>query len=390
MADLRVLHWVDEWLPQTQPWIYNQVRHLPDDVESHVACRTTRHLDQFPFHRIHALQDEPLTRQLVDRGLRFLGIRHHLDFLRRRIQALRPDILHSHFGHAGWYNLGAARGTDTRHVVTFYGQDLSWRPVARPEWRSRYRDLFREADLFLCEGPHMARGLSGLGCAEGRIALQRLGVDLSRIPYDPRRWSPGDTLRVLMAASFREKKGIPYGIRALGRLRGSRPLELTVVGDATSQPGSAREKRRILEAVKEAGLDPVTRFLGFLSHDALLAEAFAHHVFLSPSVTASDGDAEGGAPVSLIEMAASGMPIVTTRHCDIPEVVVDGVNAELASERDEDGLVEALHALLDAHEEWPSRLMAGRRHVEDRFDASAQGAALGARYRDLAGAQATS
>lgn len=383
MADLDVLHYVDEWLPRTQPWIYNQIQHLPDDVESWVACRTTRYVDEFPFSRIHALQSEPLIRQLVDRGLRFLGIRRHLGFLRRRIQTLRPDVLHSHFGHIGWFNLGAVRGMDTLHVVTFYGQDLSWRPSAMPEWRARYGELFREADLFLCEGPHMIGELAALGCAEEKISLQRLGVDLERITYAPRRWAPGETLSVLICASFREKKGIPYGVEALGQIQESRPLKLTIVGDVTGQPGSRREKGRILEAVRKSGMAPVTRFLGFLTHDALLEEAYDHHILLAPSVTASDGDTEGGAPVSIIEMAASGMPIVTTRHCDIPEVVLDGVNAELADERDVDGLVRAIEALVESREEWPSRLSKGRHHVEERFDAAAQGAALGEHYRSL-------
>lgn len=380
---IRVTHYVDEWLPRTQPWIYNQVRHLPDDIESTVACRGTRHLDEFPFSRIHSLEEAPLAEQLVDRALRVLGIRHHLGFLRRRIEADRPHVLHSHFGHVGWYNLGAVRGLNTHHVVTFYGQDLSWRPVARPRWRQRYRRLFREADLFFCEGPHMAGELADLGCAEEKIVLQRLGVNLDRITYTPRHWAPGDILSVLIAASFREKKGIPYAVQALGGLRDSWPLELTIVGDVTGQPGSRREKRKIMNAVRESGMEPVTRFLGFLTHDALLDEAYDHHIFLAPSVTASDGDAEGGAPVSIIEMAASGMPIVTTRHCDIPEVVVDGGNAELADERDVRGLARAITTLLEAHEEWPSRLARGRRHVEERFDASVQGEALGEHYRFL-------
>ncbi len=379
---MRVLHYVDRWLPQTQPWIYNQLRFLPE-VESHVVCRGTENLDQFPWPRIHSLAREPALRQLWDRALRFASGGRHRPFVRRMIRDADPDLLHSHFGHEGWYNLRAVRETGARHVVTFYGQDVSWRPVALPRWRQRYRELFDTADLFLCEGPHMAGELHRLGCPRDRIVVHRLGVDLQRIAFSPRRWAPGRTLRVLMASSFREKKGIPYGLEALGRLRGSYPLEVTVVGDAVDQPGSQREKQRILAAIEAAGLGDAIQLPGFLPHDRLLEEAFAHHLFLAPSVTAVDGDAEGGAPVSIIEMAASGMPIVTTRHCDIPEVVVSGVNAELADERDVDGLVGGLETLLRAHEEWPDRLAAGRRHVDERFDAAAQGAALAQRYQTL-------
>ena len=111
-------------------------------------------------------------------------------------------------------------------------------------------------------------------------------------------------LRVLIAGSFREKKGIPYALEALGRLQQEIPLEITIIGDA-SERGEA-EKLQILDTIKTHNLWPKTRMLGYQPHAILLEEAYRHHIFLSPSVTASDGDTEGGLPVSIIEMAATG------------------------------------------------------------------------------------
>lgn len=386
---VRVLQAVEIWLPQTQSWIYNQVRELPADIACDVVCETTVNLDQFPFPSIHALDQGPTVRSVVDRGLRFLGVRRHLGFLRRQVRRLRPDVLHSHFGHVGWMNLGALAGMAVPHVVTFYGFDLSLLPASDARWRKRYRQLFQDADLFLCEGPHMAEQLASLGCPKAKIAVHRIGVDLERIPFQPRRWSPSEPLRVLIAASFREKKGIPYAIEALARLRNSVPLAVTVIGDAKPQNGEDAEKVRILERIEATGLSPVTRLLGYQPYDVLMEEARSHHLFLSPSVTATDGDTEGGAPVVLLDMAASGMPIVSTRHCDIPQVVLHGVNAVLVQERDVDGLVQAMRTLLNAHEQWPGRLAEGRRHVERLFDVRVQARALADRYAALAAAPAS-
>ena len=44
----------------------------------------------------------------------------------------------------------------------------------------------------------------------------------------------------------------------------------------------------------------------------------------------------------LTEMAATGMPIIATRHCDIPEIVIDGETGWLCRERSVDDLVAAL------------------------------------------------
>jgi colanic acid/amylovoran biosynthesis glycosyltransferase len=114
-----------------------------------------------------------------------------------------------------------------------------------------------------------------------------------------------------------------------------------------------------------------------------MEEAYRHHIFLSPSVTASDGDTEGGAPVSLIDMAASGMPIVSSRHCDIPEVILDGVSGLLADERDVDGLVAHLRWLIEHPDEWRPMLDAGRRRMEKEYHAKVQGERLAEVYASL-------
>ena len=123
--------------------------------------------------------------------------------------------------------------------------------------------------------------------------------------------------------------------------------------------------------------------LGFQPYSLLMKEAYKHHIFISPSITASDGDTEGGAPVTIIEMAATGMPIVSTRHCDIPEVVEDGVTGFLAPERDVNGLISNIQWLLKNNLSWEPILSAGRKKVEIEFDVHIQSEKLGIRYRNI-------
>jgi colanic acid/amylovoran biosynthesis glycosyltransferase len=114
-----------------------------------------------------------------------------------------------------------------------------------------------------------------------------------------------------------------------------------------------------------------------------MTEARRHHLFISPSVVASDGDTEGGAPVSLIEMSATGLMIVSTTHCDIPSVIIDGKTGLLAAERDVDGLVERLRWIVANPSRWEEMRAAGRAHVEAEFDARRQGERLASVYRDV-------
>jgi colanic acid/amylovoran biosynthesis glycosyltransferase len=384
---LVVLQSVPRWLPQTETWLFTQVKFLPPSIESHVACERTENLDQFPAPHLHCMSDQPAWRSLCDRALRKLRLRNHLGYQDEAARRSGARLVHSHFGFTGWRDLAVARRHRMAHVVTFYGADVQFYPRLRPEWRGRYREMFARVDRVLCEGPHMAGEIAALGCPVARIQVHHLGIDLSLIPFRPRLWTPGEPLRVLLSGSFREKKGLPFAVEALGRIQKDVSLEITIIGDATHEERSIREKQRILDAVARNDLGGRTRLLGFLPYRAVMEEALRNHVFLSPSVTAEDGDTEGGAPVSLIEMSASGMMIASTTHCDIPGVILDGKTGFLAAERDVEALADNLRRIVADPAAWGPMQRAGRAHIEAEFDARRQGDRLGAIYHQLAAAR---
>lgn len=363
--------------------MYTQVRHLSAPATPHIVCEHKENLNQFSMPHIHSLSDAPGWRRIYDRGMRKLGIRRHLDFLVQQCKSLDADILHSHFGHYGWAELGAARAAGVKHVVTFYGLDVNFLPRQDPRWpQKRYPELFADIDLILCEGSHMGQCIADLGCPPQKIKIQHLGVRIGEIAFTPRSWRKDEPLRVLIAASFREKKGIPYALEALAKIQERVDLEITIIGDAGSELRNQREKEKILEVITRHGFKKIRR-LGYQPQHVLMQEAYQHHVFLSPSVTAADGDTEGGAPVSLIEMSASGMMIVSTTHCDIPEVIVHGETGLLAPERDVEGLVAHLNWLIDHPASWETMTQRGRAHVLKHYDASTQGEQLTRHYQHL-------
>ncbi len=378
-----VCHAVPCWLPQTQPWLYHQIRLLPASIESHILCNETLNLKQFPIPNLHAYTDVPLYMQYFDRAMRKLGIRRHYGFLVRAARGYQARILHSHFGNVGWANSKAARQLGLKHVVAFYGLDVNYLPRQDSAWRDRYLELFRQVDLVLCEGPHMARCLMELGCPASLVKIHHLGVPLDRLDFKPRTWDRTEDLRVLIAGSFREKKGIPYALEALGRLQQEVPIAITIIGDADHEPRSQSEKRRILDTMDRHGLHARTRLLGFQPYNVFRKECYRHHLFLSPSVTSEDGDTEGGAPVSLIEVLATGMPIVSTTHCDIPAIVKHGQSGLLAEERDVDGIVKHLLWLVENPEKWPEMGLQGRRHVEAEYNALTQAEHLAGIYYEM-------
>lgn len=66
-------------------------------------------------------------------------------------------------------------------------------------------------------------------------------------------------------------------------------------------------------------------------------------VFLLPSVTGADGDMEG-IPVALMEAMAVGIPVVSTLHSGIPELVEADKSGWLVPENDARALAQRLAA----------------------------------------------
>ncbi len=384
-ARITVMHDVSVWLPLTQNWIYHQVRCLPANVEAHVACHDTQNLAWFPVERLHAHQADPAWRRFLDKLARRAHLPGYRAHLARQLALHKPQVLHSHFGNVGWASMGAARRAGVRHVVTFYGYDMSLLPREDARWRERYRHMFAHVDRVLCEGPHMADRIADLGCPREKLRVHRLGVDVKAIRFEARRWSPGEPFRILIAATFQEKKGIPCALEAIAKLRQKTSLDLrvTLIGDAHEEARSQIEKKRILSVIEREALGGQVDLLGYQSAHRLREEAYKHHVFLSPSLTASDGDSEGGAPVALIEMAATGMPIVSTTHADIPQIITHGVSGLLSEPRDAEGVAAHLAQLVSAPESWEAMARAARSHVESRFDASQQGGHLAGIYAEM-------
>jgi colanic acid/amylovoran biosynthesis glycosyltransferase len=294
----------------------------------------------------------------------------------RILQNENATLIHAHFGRAGYYAIPLAQRTGLPLLTSFYGYDLSEYPTRYPHWRENYRKLFEAGMFFLVEGSHMRQTLIALGCPEEKALHQRLGIDLAKFPFRPRIWIPGTPLNVLQVARIREKKGIPDSVRAFAGLARTFPeARFTLLGDLNS-PAAKPIMAEVQSIIDQASIASSVRLLNEVPYDEYAEILKQAHIFLQPSVVASSGDTEGGAPVSLIEASASGMMVVATRHCDIPEVILDSESGLLADEHDVDALTAHLIALARMPEKWKAMAETGRQHIERDYDLHHQIAVL--------------
>lgn len=269
------------------------------------------------------------------------------------------DIIHSHFAPNGvtmtmLKDAGLVRG---KVITTFHDYGLSW--YLRKWGPHVYDHLFEHGDRILAISRWARNRLIELGCPPEKVFVHRMGVDCARFSPVHRRKRADEVVRLLSVCRLTEKKGIEYAIRAVVEARkfGRAGLQYTILGD-----GPLLEPLR--ELTKDLHAEDIIHFAGPRTQDEVAATLHDSDILLAPSVTAADGDVEG-VPVVLMEAMAAGLPVISTRHAAIPELVEHQQTGLLVEERDVDGLVECIN-LLQREESMRASLGSNARAIIER------------------------
>lgn len=272
------------------------------------------------------------------------------------------DAIVCHFGPMGEYGrrLREMGLIDGKLAVIFHAYDLTtW---FNGHSRRFYDKLFEQAELLLPISEHWQKLLVGMGAPPGKLRVRHMGVDCASLHYRARALTAGEPLRLLSVARLIEKKGISYALAALQLAQQQLPVpfEYHIVGD-----GPLRAQ---LEGEVDAlGLRDRVRFHGSLDSARVQALMQSMHGFLAPSVTAANGDMEG-IPVALMEAMAQGVPVISTKHSGIPELVRDGDTGRCVPERDAAALAAALVEWAQAPGGWSEMTRRARDLVQAEFD----------------------
>ncbi len=255
----------------------------------------------------------------------------------------RHDVVSCHFADYGLLaialrRMGAIKGKIT---TTFHGTDISF--YLEKAGPAAYLPLFQRGDLFLPVSEYWRGKLMSLGCPKEKVEVHHMGVDRALFPFRDRGADQRHPVRLVSVGRLVEKKGICYSIKAAAQLAKTHPcIHYEIVGD-----GPLRGELSAL--IDSLGVRDKIVLTGWKTGEEISRILDDADILVAPSVTATNGDQEG-IPVTIMEAMSTGLPVVSTWHSGIPELVRDRVSGLLAPERDVAALTSHLLAIIERPE----------------------------------------
>jgi colanic acid/amylovoran biosynthesis glycosyltransferase len=364
-------HYLSKYLPLTENWIYRILINY-QHFQPIVLSRKKANLELFPIEQLYCLEDHGKIRTLAE--ILFFRLSGYFSFFKTICIENNIRILHIHFGYHGVKSLGLKRKLNVPMICSFYGDDAFAYPYVGDNIKG-YQRLFRDADMILVLGAYMRQQLIKLGCPESKITVHHLGIDVSKIRFEKRSVTPGKKIRFLIASSFVAKKGIDLALKALAGLKSMYDFSLDIIGDGPM-------KSELLSIIETNGMGNHVTLHGYKPYDYFINLAYSCDIFIQASKTTSENNKEG-TPMAIVDAMATGLAVVSTKHSDIPEIVIDGENGFLAEENNLESLAESLKNILSYPDKIEQFSLKGRAWVEKEFDAGKQTLKLETYYNNL-------
>jgi glycosyltransferase involved in cell wall biosynthesis len=268
----------------------------------------------------------------------------------------RADAVLAEYGATGVRVGDACRRLGIPLIVHFHGFDASVRSLLE-QHAVTYPEMFRTAAAIVAVSRAMRTKLIALGAPDAKVHYNPCGVNCRAFAGG----SPADAPPVLVAVGrFVEKKAPQLAVTAFAEVFRAEPsARLRMIGE-----GPLLDECRALATA--LGIDEAVTFLGTQPPEVVQKEMRGARGFVQHSVEAANGDCEG-TPVGILEAGASGLPVVSTRHGGIPDVVIEGETGLLVAEKDVSGMAQHMLTLVRSPELAGRMGQQARARIEEHF-----------------------
>ncbi|MEM8938446.1 MAG: glycosyltransferase [Bacteroidota bacterium] len=364
----KVVVFNSSYLKGSETFIYSQLKGLEKAFDVSFVTQDLMNLEKFPNDKITRIKSS-FDQNLIKIFNPFYFGKTYSFRLEKVLSELSPDAIHVHFGTNAMRLAHVVKKLRIPMLITFHGADASKR-LSDARYKGMLRKELANFD-FICVSKAIAQNLKNIGIHVTKEHVHYIGVDTNQFSFHKRalidsKVRRNEKVKFIQVARFVEKKGHFFTLHAfkdfLKEVINPERFILQFVGS-----GPLEKKMKELACSLE--LIENVEFLGVKDHDDVKMALENADAFLQHSVTPSSGDTEG-LPIGIMEGMSTGLPVISTYHSGIPELIEDSQNGYLVEERDIKTYSKKMVDLI--HTDSSSLGKKARKTIEDMFNLKVQ------------------
>lgn len=303
---------------------------------------------------------------------------HHLysRSLAAYLRLQKIDVVLAEYGLVGANVTDACQIAGVPLVTIFHGFDATEHNILK-KYSARYKRLFSYAAGIIAVSKEMKEKLLSLGADPDTTYWNPYGVDLTLF-YPQAKPEIEENIRFIFVGRLTPKKAPDLLIKAFYAYQQERPNSTLLMvggGELKQECKKLIDELHMHEQIVIQEETPPERIPGLLRG----ADIYVQHSIMPPS-----GDSEG-TPNSILEASASGLPVISTWHGGIPDIIKHNETGFLVPEKDIASMAHYMKVLADNPAQRKVFGEAGRNFIKDRFSLQASIAAIETILKKAAG-----
>jgi len=323
--------YADAFGGNTTTFINNEIEYLSQNNDLTFACIIKKESKFFDFKNVKKLNyKDSFFQRILKKFDISLNYKNKIfaEELNDLINAIKPDVIHCHFGKEALKIIDNLNDKSIPIVIHFHGYDAS-SALKSSSYVERLKEVLSQDRIYpIFVAKYLRQNLLNLNIPVKNETILHCGINLEKFHPEDNRKKRKEKI-FLQVSSLVEKKGHEYTIQAFSKFldaQSEKKYRLILTGDGP-------RKALLEQLVSDLDIKDKVDFIGYVTPDKAIELMQNADVFLHHSITAINGDQEG-IPTALMEAMAMKLPVVSTIHSGIPELVSDRVNGYLVKEKD--------------------------------------------------------
>lgn len=346
---MKVLAYTENYASETVTFITNELKNVQESHELLLVYSVRKNPTRFILNN---MIEVPFKFNKVINKLRWWLEQSELYYslynrsfkkkINRIITDFKPEIIHCHFG-TDFLKLASNLNNENMEIpilISFYGFDVTERihNKAVLEKYKKYLSLKNVHSIAVSNS--LVQNINNYIKPYNLATTVNSGVDTDFFVRKAIELNPEEFI-FLQVSSFNFKKGHKYTLEAFKKFvdqNKAYKYKFIIAGFGPLE-------NEIRTQIKELELENYVSLRGSVTPSEMVDLASQANCFVQMSITAENGDQEG-LPNVLLEAMSLELPILSTFHAGIPEIVENGINGILCEEKNSNQYVEAFNNIV--------------------------------------------